>query len=141
MRSHTSSSLYEIKRIDDADNCRIDRAILVTLGHAGRRSANDDNPFVKAGADSVDSHDVTALVGPVKVDRLHDQKFFAKQTLVLLGGNDRALNAPNYHRKVPSSEFRVSSRRRENSELETRNAELISSPPAVVHRRSSADAV
>src|SRR5690606_21346863 len=52
------SSVGQIDRIDDADYRRIDRTVFVAFGHARRRTAHDDDLFVKTGTDSIDGDDV-----------------------------------------------------------------------------------
>ena len=66
----------EIDLVDDADDRRVDRAILIALGQAGGRAADDDHLFVKAGADRVDRDNIAALVSAVEVDRLDDEQLF-----------------------------------------------------------------
>ena len=53
--------MRKIKSIDHAYNRRIDRAILISIGHAGRRSADDNDSFVKAGADRVHGNQIAEI--------------------------------------------------------------------------------
>src|SRR6476646_4488299 len=96
----------ELDLVDHADDRRVHRALFVTVGHSGRRAANNDDPLVKTGAHGIDGNDIAALVGAVEVDRLYDEKLFAMQAFVFLCGDDGAEDACDDH---ASSRFKVQS--------------------------------
>src|SRR6476469_2140477 len=64
----------ELDLVDHADDRCVYGTVLVALRQTGRGASNDDHLFMKARADGIDSNDIAALIGAVKVDRLHDKQ-------------------------------------------------------------------
>src|SRR5262245_21731245 len=55
----------ELDLVYNADDRRVDRAILVALCHTGRRAAYNDHLFMKPGADRIDGNNIAALISTV----------------------------------------------------------------------------
>jgi len=92
-----SALCSEFEAVYDADDGRIDRAILVTFRHTCRGAADYNDAFVVARTDGIHSDDVAALIGAVQIDRLYDEQLLAVEAFVFLRGNDGAEDASNYH--------------------------------------------
>jgi hypothetical protein len=90
-------TLYMIDAIDHSYDGRVDRTIFISLRHAGRRPADNDDPLVKARADRVNGNKIAALVRAVEIDRLDYEQLFSLKPFVFLRGHDRAQNSGNYH--------------------------------------------
>src|SRR5262247_3297805 len=52
---------------------------------------------MKTGPDRIDSDDIAACVGPIQIDRAHNQQLLTLQSLVFLGRHDCPENARDDH--------------------------------------------
>src|SRR5438067_1014508 len=96
--SRSSLSFIDRHRVDDTDDCRVDRRRLAAERFArGPAFQHNENFLVDAGADAVHREQRAAARRVVDVQRLHEQQLRPFERAMLLRRDDRADHSPNLH--------------------------------------------
>ena len=83
------SLVVHLDGVDDADDGRVDRAILHTGRHPRRAAADDEDSLAEARIDGIDGNEVVAVRLAGWVDWTRDEQFVADETLVFARSDDR----------------------------------------------------
>src|SRR5882672_5146563 len=94
------ASIRHFNRVNNSDNRRIHRPVFQPIGHARAAARNDQHLLAKSRADSVDSHQITALVLAGERDRADEQELFAFEARVLARRHNVADDASDDHKLV-----------------------------------------
>src|SRR5688500_11774449 len=82
------NSVRDFDGVDDADDGRVDGAVLQAGGHACRAAAHDEDGLADAGVDGVDGDEVAAFSLAARVHRARDEQLVAHEPLVLARRHD-----------------------------------------------------
>ena len=97
LASCSQSPADDFHGVDDADDGRVDRAVLQAGRHAGGAAADDEDGLADTGVDGVDGDQVGAFSFSVRIHRPRDQQLAADQPRVLAGGDDGPDDAGENH--------------------------------------------
>src|SRR5215470_17779657 len=90
-------SIRHFNRVNNSDNRRVNRPVFQPIGHTRAAARNDQHLLTKSRADSVYSHQITALVLAGERDRANEQKLFAFKARVLARRHNVADDASDDH--------------------------------------------
>src|SRR4051812_46283040 len=93
----SSVSGGHVDGVDDANDSRVDRAVLHARRHPGRAPADDEHGLADTGIDGVDGNEVIAFSFSVRIHRTRHEQLVADEARVLSGGNDGPDDAGEDH--------------------------------------------